>query len=130
MNSTDQAFFDEQLERVLAELPDYIRALLPEIPVIVDDRPSSDLMRQIGVRHPDELCGLYSGIPLNQRSIDHSARLPDVIHIFRRGIFAAAQDERGRVSERELRRQIRLTILHEFGHYHGLEENELEELGY
>ncbi len=41
-----------------------------------------------------------------------------------------ATDRRGRVDEAELRRQIRITILHELGHHHGLTEEDLEELGY
>jgi predicted Zn-dependent protease with MMP-like domain len=41
-----------------------------------------------------------------------------------------ATDPSGEIDEAELRRQIRITILHELGHYHGLTEAELEELGY
>jgi predicted Zn-dependent protease with MMP-like domain len=41
-----------------------------------------------------------------------------------------AKDRHGRIDEQELRRQIRITVLHELGHYHGLDERELRELGY
>ena len=35
-----------------------------------------------------------------------------------------------RVSKRRLREEIRITLLHELAHYHGLTEDELDELGY
>jgi predicted Zn-dependent protease with MMP-like domain len=44
--------------------------------------------------------------------------------------MALATDQDGRVNEAELRRQIRITVLHELGHHHGLDEDELERLGY
>lgn len=130
MNERDREFFDEQLEQVLAELPPQVLALLDDVPLIVDDYPTSRMLRQLGLRHPLDLCGLYTGVPLTHRSIDHSAHPSDVIHLFRAGIFAAARNRRGRITPQSLRRQIRLTILHEFGHYHGLDEDELAALGY
>lgn len=122
--------FDAQLERVLAELPERVRKLLEQVPLVVDDWPSPRLMRLLGVRRRDALCGLYMGVPLTSKSISDSGQPSDVIRLFRLGIMAEARDRRGQVSDEELRRQIRLTILHEFGHYHGLDEQELEELGY
>jgi predicted Zn-dependent protease with MMP-like domain len=122
--------FDEQLELVLPELPPQIHELLKEVPLIVDDYPSAKIMRILGVRRRDHLCGLYSGIPLTRRSVEHSGQPTDVIRLFRMGIIAAAISRCGRLTEEELRHQIRLTILHEFGHYHGMDEEELEELGY
>ena len=126
----DRDYFDRQVDQVLTQLPQRVLDLLREVPVIVEDYPSEALRRQMGMSRRDELCGLYTGIPITQRSIEQSGQPSDVIHLFRRGILAATVDEAGRVTEDELRRQIRLTILHEFGHYHGLSEEELEELGY
>ncbi len=123
-------FFDAHLEAVLAELPPMVHQLLEETPLIVEDYPSMQIMRQMGIRHRGDLCGLYTGIPLTQRSIEHSGTLSDVIHVFREGVLNLASHRRGVVDEKELRRQIRITILHELGHLHGFDEEELEELGY
>lgn len=60
----------------------------------------------------------------------HSGTLPDVITIYREGILRASADRRGRISNDRLREQIRITILHELGHHHGMTEDDLEELGY
>ena len=67
---------------------------------------------------------------MTNKSIEHSGTLPDVVTVYREGILSAARDRRGRVSNERLRREIRITILHELAHYHGLDEDELRELGY
>lgn len=76
------------------------------------------------------LCGLYTGIPLGQRSVEQSAVLSDAIHIYREGILALASDRWGAVDEAELRHQIAVTLLHELGHHFGMGEAELRQLGY
>jgi predicted Zn-dependent protease with MMP-like domain len=53
-----------------------------------------------------------------------------VVTIFREGIWSIAADDQGRVAPKQLRHDIRITILHELAHHHGLTEEELEELGY
>lgn len=123
-------YFDQQLELVLPQLPESVHRLLDEVPLIVEDYPSERQMRQLGIRHRRQLCGLYTGIPLTGRSVMHSGVPSDVIHIFREGILSMASDRRGRIDELELRKQIRITILHELGHHHGLTEDDLQRLGY
>lgn len=122
--------FDALLEEVLSALPAELRRRLEEVPVVVEDSPTRQDLRRVGVRRRDALCGLYTGIPLTHRSVQHSGTLPDVIRIFRRGILAAATDARGPVTHRALRRQIRFTILHEIGHHFGLSEADLRRYGY
>ena len=86
----------------------------------------------------DDLCGLYSGIPLTERRHDASGELPETIHVFRRGIIDEAGgwepgiDEDGIAfgGDDEVLRQIRITVLHEIGHHFGLSEDELAALGY
>jgi predicted Zn-dependent protease with MMP-like domain len=62
--------------------------------------------------------------------VTHSGNLPDVVTIYREGIMSAAADRHGRINTKRLREEIRITILHELGHYHGLTEEQLAELGY
>jgi predicted Zn-dependent protease with MMP-like domain len=121
--------FDEQLELVLAELPAQVKKLMDDVPLVVDDLPSPEIMRRARVRHPGQLCGLYTGIPLIHRSVVHWGVPSDVILIFRLGILNESR-RRGSVDVDELRRQIRKTILHEYGHHYGLTERDLRELGY
>ena len=130
MNPRTRERFDEQLDWVLEQLPPMVHELIEKVPLHVEDYPSPRVMAQVGVRHRHQLCGLYTGIPLNRRSVQHSGTLPDVVTIYREGILSAARDARGRIGTDRLRREIRLTILHELAHHHGLDEQELRELGY
>jgi predicted Zn-dependent protease with MMP-like domain len=54
----------------------------------------------------------------------------DFVTIYREGILALVEDEQGRITTKAVREEIRKTILHELAHYHGIDEDELWELGY
>ena len=78
-----------------------------------------------------------AGIPLTERSVNDSGVLPEVIHLFREGIVDEAggwdedEDDDGPFGgEEAVRREIRITLLHEIGHHFGLDEDDLERLGY
>ena len=130
MSPDDRERFDAQVEIVLAALPPQIHDILERVPMHVEDYPSEEVMINRRVRYRDDLCGLYTGVPLTERSITHSGTLPDVITIYREGILRASADRRGRIRNDQLREQIRITILHELGHHHGMTEDDLRELGY
>jgi predicted Zn-dependent protease with MMP-like domain len=122
--------FDEQVEMVLADLPREVHDFMKEVPMVVEDYPSREVMRRMRIRHPAHLYGLYTGIPLIHRSINHSGVLSDVVYIYRLGILSAARARNGEFDKEKLRKQIRRTILHEYGHHVGLSERDLRELGY
>lgn len=130
MNDRDRRRFDQLLEEVLEAMPPLVHELIEEVPLHVEDYPPPDVLRQHGARFRDELCGRYTGIPIGQKSIGHSGTLPDVATVYREGVLAAARDRYGRVRTSRLREEIRITILHELGHHHGLDEDDLRELGY
>lgn len=123
-------FFDKRLEKVLAGLPDWVLRLLDEVPLCVEDYPAEEVLRELGVTDRRAICGLYTGVPISHRSVSDPARLPDTVTIYREGILRASEDARGNLSEPELMRQLRITVLHELGHYHGLDEEDLKALGY
>lgn len=116
--------FGELVERALDELPAQFAALLEEVPVEVRDRPSPAQLKQLGLGKHDLLLGLYHGRPRTQRSVEDSGRLPDVIYIFQEPIEWVSENEE------ELVQQVRKTVLHEIGHHFGLDEEDLDELGY
>lgn len=130
MTQEERDYFDKQLDRVMAGMPQQVHELLERVPLYVEDYPSPEVMRRMGIRHRSQLCGLYTGIPLTDRSVMQSGVLSDVIHIYRQGILAQAAGPRGQIDEDVLRQQIRVTVLHELGHHHGLDEDELYDLGY
>src|SRR3954453_23784685 len=123
-------FFDEQVELVLAELPQQVKDFMEDVPLFVEDYPSPEVMRRMRVRHPSHLLGLYTGIPLIKRSVNDWGVLSDQIHIYRLGIMGQSRSRNGGFDEAALRNQIRRTILHEYGHHVGLTERDLSDLGY
>jgi predicted Zn-dependent protease with MMP-like domain len=70
------------------------------------------------------LYGFYHGVPLPERSVQDSGLLPDKISVYRGPLVEDFPDRR------ELCRQIRITLLHEIGHYFGMDEEDLSRLGY
>jgi predicted Zn-dependent protease with MMP-like domain len=130
MNPELRALFDEQLESVLAELPQQVTDFMQKVPLVVEDYPSPEVMRRMRVRHSSHLLGLYTGIPLIKRSVNDWGVQSDQIHIYRLGIMGQARSRNGEFDEAALRDQIRRTILHEYGHHVGLTERDLREFGY
>ena len=130
MSPQQRQRFDELVEQVLAELPPGVMDLLDIVLLVVEDFPSDKLVQDMGLASRDELCGLYTGIPLIERSVEESGVLSDCVTIYRAGILRGAREAAGRLRTAEIKRQIRITILHELGHHHGLDEHELDELGY
>jgi predicted Zn-dependent protease with MMP-like domain len=122
--------FDKILEEVLAEMPPLVHELLDKIALIVEDYPSDQILEEMNLEYRDELCGLYTGVPLGEKHLESYPHLSDSVLIYREGIVAATADEEGRVTKKGLRKQIRITILHELAHHHGMTEEELEKLGY
>jgi predicted Zn-dependent protease with MMP-like domain len=129
MRPAKRNYFDKQVEYVLQRLPESILPLFKKIPLHVEDYPSRRLMREMKVEHADELCGCFTGVAIDETH-ERNAQMPNTVTIFRKGIFALAFDDDGKFSRTELRRQIRITILHELAHFHGINEDELEKMGY
>jgi predicted Zn-dependent protease with MMP-like domain len=105
--------FEDHVRAALDDLPPEIALALRNVAVVVEDANPED---------PD-LFGLYHGVPLTERG-DDVGLLPDKISIYRIPL-----EESFSVPE-ELREEIRITVLHELGHYFGLDENRIAELGY
>jgi predicted Zn-dependent protease with MMP-like domain len=105
--------FEEHVERALAALPPELQAAVRNVEISVEDE------------HPDDpdIFGLYEGVPLPERG-DWAGSLPDRIRIFRLPLVDSFPDPA------ELEEEIRVTVLHELAHYFGLDENQLENLGY
>lgn len=122
--------FDAHLGCVVRELPAQVRSLMNEVPLMVEDYPSNHVMRATGIRHRGELCGLYTGIPITEQSVEQWGVPSPIVTLFRQGILDQARTASGAIDPAELREQMRITILHEYGHHHGLDEDELRGLGY
>ena len=99
-----QREFEHHVERALDALPTRIAQALENVAVVVEEEDPED---------PD-LFGLW----------ESDEYMPDKITIFRRPLVESFADPA------ELEREIRVTVLHELGHYFGLDEEQIEKLGY
>ena len=108
--------FEKVVEEALDEIPEELAQHIHNVAVLVEEEPSRELLADLGM-NPDEdlLFGLYEGVALPKREGSYGEGLPDRILIFRQPLLEACQ------SRGELRREIRLTVIHELGHYFGLD---------
>jgi predicted Zn-dependent protease with MMP-like domain len=121
-----KAQFAKLVERALAELPAQFKSFLEEVPVQIETQPTKRLLRSLGMDEDELLFGLYQGASLAERVEIEGRGTPMPNHIL---IF---QEDHELVSENEaeLVREVRTTVLHEIGHHFGMDEDDLERLGY
>ncbi|HEX9162851.1 MAG TPA: metallopeptidase family protein [Thermoanaerobaculia bacterium] len=111
--------FDSLVEEALEQLPGRFSDLLENIVVVVEEEPSEDDLELLDDDDDDELLGIYRGVALTERTHDMLPGLPDQIAIFRGPILRVARNRRDAL------REIRETVIHELGHYFGLDDDEM-----
>ena len=117
----DRPAFEKLVQKSLLRLPRRFKQKLKNISVEVEDRPSAELLRDMGIMS-GTLFGLYQGVPLTQREWNYGNVLPDRIVIYQRPIESAA------ASPGEIEEIVLDTVMHEIGHYFGFSDNELYEM--
>jgi len=111
--------FDTIVRETIDAMPAWVHDALENIEILIVDEPDEE----IGLEATD-LLGLYTGVPLPERSVEDSGELPDVIYLFRRPHLELG------LPPDELREEIATTLLHEIAHYFGIDDDQLEELGW
>ncbi|MEO6237673.1 MAG: metallopeptidase family protein [Vicinamibacterales bacterium] len=117
-----RARFTQLVEDALTEIPKRFRDEMRNVAVVVEDEPSPALLDEMEVDPGDSLFGLYQGTPLPERSWAFGNNLPDRISIYQRPTEEAC------ANEDEIRDCVAETVIHEFGHYFGMSEEEIEEI--
>jgi predicted Zn-dependent protease with MMP-like domain len=108
--------FEALVERALRGLPRAFRAKLANIAVVVEDWADAETLADVGIEPPDTLYGLYRGVDLPRRGSSYGNVLPDVVTIYQGPIEVDAADEE------EMAEIVRETVVHELGHYFGLDD--------
>lgn len=116
--------FMKLVEQALRSLPEQFAEILEEVPIEIRDRPTRQQLKSVGLTEDELLLGLYTGTALPDRSVDLGVRLPDKIFLFKHNIESVCD------SEEHLKQEVRKTVLHEIGHHFGLDEDDLDKLGY
>ena len=114
--------FTRLVEEALTEIPPRFRREMKNVAVVVEEEPPAHVLEEMEIEPDDSLFGLYQGTPLPERSWGHGNTLPDRISIYQRPIEEACEDHEDIIV------CVAETVIHEFGHYFGLSEEEIEEI--
>jgi predicted Zn-dependent protease with MMP-like domain len=114
--------FARLVEDALRGIPRRFRDAMQNVAIIVEDQPPPPLIEDSAVDEDETLFGLYEGTPLPERGAGYGNTLPDRITIYQTAIEEACH------SDEEIRKCIAETLIHEFGHYFGMSEDEIEEI--
>jgi len=113
--------FVKVVEEALDSLPQEFRSRIRNVAVLVEDLPPNQPPPRPG--QPRRLLlGLFHGVPTTKKSTFDLPTGPDHIILYRKNIEAVCS------SETEVREQIRLTVIHELGHYFGMNEEQLKDV--
>lgn len=116
--------FEAAVGKALASIPARFRSALDNVALAMADEPEGHELEALEHCGGSELLGLYQGVPLPARSTGYRGVMPDVITIFK------GPHERVCSMREQLVRQIRITVLHELGHYFGFDDDWLHAHGY
>jgi predicted Zn-dependent protease with MMP-like domain len=121
-----RATFTALARRAFERLPKQFRDHLEHVEFVIEDWPSAELLESLELDPEDDtLLGFYDGVPVGERSsMDGPEPVTDTIYLFQGALEEACE------SEAELVEEIRVTLLHEIGHHFGLDDDEIEKLGY
>ena len=112
--------FERVVGKALDGLPAEVADLIENVAVVVEDDPTEEDIAEAGLDpETDTLFGLYQGLALTERGGTYGNVLPDRIVIYRRPLLESCGDRN------ELIREIQDTVVHEVGHYFGLDEEDL-----
>ena len=116
---TEEALI-EVAEETLQEMPEQFRELLGNVPIVVADRPAQ---ADVEAGMDPRVLGLFNGSPHGEAGSTSDVPGVTEIVLFRQNLDRVAADED------DLRDEIRITLLHEAGHFFGLDEEGLERIG-
>jgi predicted Zn-dependent protease with MMP-like domain len=117
-----QEEFEEAVVSALETLPKVLKEKMENMDVVVEDRASKSVMEEMKLRSPYDLLGLYQGIPYDRRGFFYGNVLPDKITLFKEPIEALCR------TKEEIEEKVREVVIHEVGHYFGLDDDAILEL--
>lgn len=119
----DREEFEELVIKILEEVPGKFKDRLENIDIVIDEHT---------IQHREEsgkntsgriVLALYQGVPITKRA-GAKPVFPDKITIFKKAIESIYTDRN------DLEKNLKRVVLHELGHYFGLDERKLDHLGY
>lgn len=118
------AEMEEMAQAAFARIPADFAAHLGDVVIAVEDFADDELLAEMAIENPFELTGVYEGLPLTERSIEHSGVMPDRVRLFRLPILLE-WCERG---DETLKHLVAHVLVHEIGHHFGLSDEDMHAL--
>ncbi|MFZ5706412.1 MAG: metallopeptidase family protein [Pseudomonadota bacterium] len=107
----------------IARLPAEFARHLGDVVLKVEEFADDATLDEMGIENPFELTGLYTGLPLGSKSVDHSGTMPDMIHLYRRAILDEWVE-----TDVALEALVAHVVIHEIGHHFGLSDADMHAL--
>ena len=114
--------FEELVRQAVATLPEEIAERMSNVDVEVQEQPTEQQLRSLGVPSGRTLLGLYQGIPLTRRTSGYNLVSPDRIIIFQRPLELTSR------GDDDLVKRVRDTVVHEIAHHFGISDERLQEM--
>ena len=116
-------YFRELVEEAIDTIPLKFARQIRNVAIVIEDRPSDELMDEMDIDEPADLLGLYQGTPLTERGPGYGNVLPDRITLFQGAIEQQCAND-----EDEIIVAIGETLIHELGHYFGMSEEQIMDI--
>lgn len=107
----------------IARLPTEFAQHLGDVVLKVEEFADDATLDEMGIENPFELTGLYTGLPVGSKSVDHSGTMPDMIQLYRRAILDEWIE-----TDVSLEALVAHVVIHEIGHHFGLTDEDIERL--
>ena len=114
--------FEALVEKALRRLPKPFKDKIKNVAVVVEDWADDETLAEMGIEPPDTLYGLYRGVDLTRRDSGYGNVLPDTVTIYQGPIEEDCDDED------EMAELVRDTVVHEIGHYFGLDDDTMHRI--
>ncbi len=113
----------DMAEAELKALPDALARHVTDVVIRIADFPDPETERDMGLRSPFDLLGLYVGVPVGEKSVTHAPQDVDMIFLYRRPILDYWSE-----SGDALDRIVRHVLIHEIGHHFGFSDADMERI--
>jgi len=119
----DLALIETLAQAAVERLPELFRKHLAQVVLRVEDFADDATLDEMGRESEFDLLGLYRGLPLGAKSVDHSGAMPDMIHLYRRPML-----EYWTETCESLEAVVTHVLVHEVGHHFGLSDADMERI--